>query len=248
LLDLGTQEPLYDHRPQVRLGFELLDERNAEGKCYLIGQSLTFSSHPNSTFRSFIEAWLGRPVPNFSRYDLTERVGAVAIVGLQHGISRSGHSFARIVSLALPPVGVPMRQKPEIEPVIFNLKDFDPEIYGRLPDWLKTVISRSPEYRRAVNQHDRLAQSPPRLTLASVTTAPARHVRNDDTNAKGSASWLGADPSAWTSQYVGARTESGGICGGFSSIFQYLVGRRAPSHNLLEGESYVSSEADAAAA
>jgi hypothetical protein len=178
MVDLGTQDTSFGPRAQVRLSFEPLDEFMADGRPFIVGKNYTFSGHLHSNLRRDIEGWLARPVPDFSRLDLAERVGAVVVVGLQRATARSGRDYARITSLAHPPAGAALRQRSVNPPLILSLRQFDQAVYAQLPEWLRALIAQSPEYQRAIGQGDLLGH-PPRPRLAAPAPAPARRITED---------------------------------------------------------------------
>jgi hypothetical protein len=52
----------------------------------------------------------------------------------------------------LPPRGKPAKTQTINDPIVFGLDgEFDRRAYEALPQWLKTIVSRSPEYRRATD-------------------------------------------------------------------------------------------------
>ena len=61
VVELGTQrtefEGRIDHKPQLRLQFELPDERMSTGRPFAIGRTYTLSSHERSALRQNVEAW-----------------------------------------------------------------------------------------------------------------------------------------------------------------------------------------------
>jgi hypothetical protein len=159
LIDLGTQETNYGDKAQIRLGFEL-DECNAEGRPYLVSQTYNFSSHPQSNFRAMIEEWVLDPIADFSRYDLTDRIGAVAILGLQRQVAASGREYIKITSVLPPPAGAAVRRKTESPAVVLNLRAFDRDVFENLPDWMKQIIAKSPEYQAATSPRAVTQQQP----------------------------------------------------------------------------------------
>src|SRR6516162_7574930 len=100
VVELGTQrtefEGRIDHKPQLRLQFELPDERMSTGRPFAIGKTYTLSSHERSALRQDIEAWLGRTMApeEFGNLDLAERIGMVAVVGIKHEPGRSDRTYA----------------------------------------------------------------------------------------------------------------------------------------------------------
>jgi hypothetical protein len=159
LIELGTRrtefEGKIDHKPQVRLQFELPDERTSAGRPFAIGRTYTLSSHERSALRQDIEAWLSRvmtPEELSGGFCLDERIGMVAVLGIKHEQGRNGRTYANLVSLGKPPRGAPER-RPLINPVIvFSLSEFDPHVYAALSDGWREVIARSPEYKTATGQ------------------------------------------------------------------------------------------------
>jgi hypothetical protein len=158
LVEFGTQYSEFEgrsaYRPQLYLGFELPDARTSSGKPFTIGRTYTFSSDPRAALRQDIEAWFGRalaPEELSGTLDLTERIGAVAVVGIKHDV-RNSRTYANLVSLMKPPQGALQRRKLINPSVIFSLGEFTQEIYESLPEWQQRRITKSPEYHKLMGE------------------------------------------------------------------------------------------------
>jgi hypothetical protein len=175
VVELGTQrtefEGRIDHKPQLRLQFELPDERMSTGRPFAIGRTYTLSSHERSALRQNVEAWLGRVMTAEELnggLDLAERVGMVAVLGIKHEQSRDGRAYVNLVSLGKPPKGVPEWRALIHATIVFSLTEFDPHAYAALPDRLRERIARSPEYKAVTGQAS--------LPATSTSERPQQHL------------------------------------------------------------------------
>jgi len=163
LIDLGTQTSPFDNklRQKIRLGFELLDQYVRDGRPMVIGQEFTMSGDERSNLRKTLESWLGRKLADVEvdKFDLERLLGTVAVLNIVHDVGRSGSTYAKITTIAKPPVGTEPRHYSINPTTILTFANFDHEAYDRLPGFIKTQISNAPEFRR--NQRGDLSLTEP---------------------------------------------------------------------------------------
>ncbi len=147
VIDLGTQEVTYDgqtkHAHQVRVSWELSDERMSDGRPFSVHKKYTWSMHEKATLRHHLEAWRGVAFAekDFGKggFDIKNILGKPCILTVVQSAGNNGKTYANVAG-----VGKLMKGQK------------DAAIYASLPDWMKEIIAKSPEYQE----------------LAGPTTAP----------------------------------------------------------------------------
>lgn len=155
LVDLGTQEGTYEGKPtyrrKVRLTFELHGEEVAmeDGKPMVIGRDFTLSSHENAALREFIEGWRGKKFTDEEAegFDYQLMIGKPCLLNVTH-TETQGKKYANINAAMRLPSG--MTAPTQVNPSIyFYLEEYDQDTFEKLPEWLQTKISKSPEFKDA---------------------------------------------------------------------------------------------------
>jgi hypothetical protein len=154
--DLGTQQGPYGSKRQLYISWELPDELRSDGKPFVVGKFYTLSSDPKATLRADIEGWEGRPLTkaDFGKLDIGSRVGTTCILGIAHkSTDDASPPRAVIASVMRPPKGTPTRMSPPTGAVVLSLaqRPFDHAAYEALPEWLRAIVAKSPEYTVAIN-------------------------------------------------------------------------------------------------
>jgi hypothetical protein len=148
--ELGTQETNFGKKPQIHLGWELPEERLPNGKVAVVSRRYAMSADPKSSLRSDLEGWEGRrfsPI-DLDSFNIGDMVGRTCLLSVQHSDEVGGRIYANVISVMPPPRGTAKRAQTENDPVVFELADPDSRaVYGMLPEFLKTAISRSSEYQ-----------------------------------------------------------------------------------------------------
>jgi len=147
--ELGTQETDYGNKPMIHIGWEIPDERLNDGRVAVVSRRYSMSAHPKSSLRGDIESWQGRrfSAVDLDAFDIGELVGQTCLVVVQHSDEVGGRIYANVAGVMAPPRGSARRADTENDPVIFAFDSPDASVmYGRLPEFLRTAISRSPEF------------------------------------------------------------------------------------------------------
>jgi len=154
--DLGTQKSPYGVKRQLYLAWELPEEKTSKGKPHVLGKFYNLTGNERGTLRQDLESWYGK---HFSKEEIAELdliealLGRTATIGVMHAAPQGGRLRAQITSVMLPPRGKPPKTMPMTAPIAFGFEgDFDRHAYEALPEWLKSIISRSLEYQRLVNE------------------------------------------------------------------------------------------------
>ena len=152
VVDLGTQEGQYGEKRQILFGWELPEELTERGEPFGIYRRYTYTSDRRSALRTDIESWLGRGLTSndFGKLDLAEMLGRSCLLGVKHE-NREGRNFANITSVMLPPRGTPERRSVIGDAISLSLDDrpFRKHEFEALPQWIRELIQKSPEYAKA---------------------------------------------------------------------------------------------------
>ena len=152
VVDLGVQEATFKQQAkqmhQVYLRWETPDERvtyekdgtTVEGPCS-IGATYTLSLSEKANLRKVLENWRGVPFTSqeLRGFDITTVAGKCCQIMVQHK-AVGDKTYANITGV----MGISKDQKErarkaqsEVGVLIYSLDDPDPEVYERLPNWIK---------------------------------------------------------------------------------------------------------------
>lgn len=142
VIDCGLQDWWWEHHVrrthEIRLGFELLEERDRAGDRRLFQRRYNFTLHKRSALRQDLERWIGPlPVP----FDLAALLGQGAVLTVE----RQTSGFRRIAAIAAlhGPLWPPQRRPLHLR---LDPQRFDPEALTRLPGALRDHIMASPTF------------------------------------------------------------------------------------------------------
>jgi len=155
IVDLGSQySERYDKTSRkVRISFELVDETHvfdeARGEQpFMIDRQYTVNLGKKANLRRDAESWRGKKFVEKDFKDggflLDSLIGTAGTVQVVH-VESEGKHYANIQSLGSLVKGTKVK-KPVSDVYMFDLDEFDEELYNEFPDWLKELIAESPEY------------------------------------------------------------------------------------------------------
>lgn len=155
VIDLGTQEVKWQDKikkqHKILLSWEFPEARMSDGRPFSIHQRYTLSASDKATLRKHLESWRGKPFTEeeFGVFDLGKLLGAGCLINVIHQTS-GDKTYANIGGILklLKGTKVP---KPENETIYFSLGNFDQAVFDKLPDGIKQIIQKSPEYAMAIN-------------------------------------------------------------------------------------------------
>lgn len=159
IIDLGTQKssnPKYADSRKIRFTFELteeLHEFNEEDgeQPFFIDRmfNLNFSSKRASLVQ-FICGWLGTTFEKLpEEFELDSLFDVPCQLQVVYNEVDENTTYANIEA-AMPLPKKMEAPEPYNEPVLFDLDDFDPDVFSELPDWMAEMIQESPEYDKAI--------------------------------------------------------------------------------------------------
>jgi hypothetical protein len=151
IADLGTQTGQYGAKRQIHISWELSDETNSHGKPFVVGKFYNLVSNSRGTLKQDIESWFGRTIDedDFCEMDLANALqGRTCTLGIVHEVAADGKPRETITSIMLPRKGIPIHKQTQSDPVAFSLESpLDRDSYNALPEFLRNIIARSPEYQ-----------------------------------------------------------------------------------------------------
>jgi hypothetical protein len=147
---------------KVRIGWELPEERrvfkteNGE-QPFVISKEFTLSMHEKSNLRKTLASWRGKDFSEdeVKSFDITKLLGVACMLNVIHkqGKRDPSKSYEEIAGVSPLPKSVkcPAQENPTL---ILSYDNFDPEIFDKLPDFIKDKIRGSEEYKKMKNPHE----------------------------------------------------------------------------------------------
>lgn len=171
VIDLGTQEQKFkdnvNKQHQVFVMFELpkvLIDVDGEQKPQAISKKYNLSFNSKATFRKDLESWYGRKfkdkdIQESGGFDPSKILGKPATLTVAHSDDGNYANIASVTGV-MEGVEVPEQVNPS---VLFDLDDFDRDIWDSFSEKMQAWILKSPEaqaavYGQSMNQ-DRPAES-----------------------------------------------------------------------------------------
>lgn len=140
---------------QVRLMFELSDERMADGRPRGTSKKMKLSMHEKAGLRKATHALIGRQLSDAEavQFDLSSLVGKGCFVSIVENPRRDGNgTYSKIDGFMPLPRGTRVAA-PENAPTVYEVEDGEPP--ETLPDWLRNEIDQSEERQRALANEPR---------------------------------------------------------------------------------------------
>lgn len=160
LVDLGTQEVTWEGETKLQHKITIYWELHGEeqdGTPLLTdaGEPLTiFSTYTNSIgkkakLRADLESWRGKPFTDdeLKGFDITKLINAYCLVNVVQ-TTKDGKTYSNVQSLTPLPSAMAKSKPPAVLPnIIFNLDEFDEDVFDTFHDKLKEKINNSMERR-----------------------------------------------------------------------------------------------------
>jgi hypothetical protein len=159
LIDLGTHKEEYQgkikHLRKIRLVFETPNKRAvfSEDKGeqpFLISRDYTLSMNEKATLRIDIESWRGKKLTDkdLEDYDLKKLLNKVCLVNIIHQATKDGSRvYTKLKGLSPLPEEMKKEWVAENPVQYFSLEEPDWNTFQSFPDFLKTKITESAEYK-----------------------------------------------------------------------------------------------------
>jgi len=156
VIDMGTQynEKYESSNRYIDLTWELVDEKHVfdeeKGEQpFVLSRKFTQNIGAKATLGKFIKSWMGKePADDFDINQLFNEPCMVTVI--HNDVTKDGEArtYANVDNVTAVPKGMEVTPM-ENNTVIFDLDDFDQEIYETLPEFMRDIISASDEYKAA---------------------------------------------------------------------------------------------------
>jgi hypothetical protein len=141
---------------KVRIGWELpamlkvFKEENGK-QPYIISQEYTLSMHEKSSMRKMLASWRGKDFTEeeAKKFDITKLLGIPCLLNIIHKPKKTDPSSMYQAISGITPVPKGMKVPAQINKTFLLAYDnFDYDLYNQLPDFIKTTMQTSQEYRK----------------------------------------------------------------------------------------------------
>lgn len=167
VIDLGTQ--INDYNPadkkiqrQVMFTWELPNTKMKDGRPFSINKTYTLSSHEKANLVNDINAWRGRAFTpaEFGAFDIEKLIGKSCFLQVIEKTSKKGKVYSKVGAIMALPAG---QQSIVLinKPLAFSLANFNQEIFNSIPEYWRTMIAASPEYREIIGHNEQHENEPP---------------------------------------------------------------------------------------
>lgn len=149
-IDLGTQEsPYYAPKRKILVSFELPGKLMDSGEPYAVSKWYSASLSKKSNLRQDLISWLGRDLTpeEIKNFNWSAVQDLPCLVSIVHKTRDDGTIRADIQSISPVPEGMTVELL-QGDQTIFDLENFDADVFDTLPDGIKGMIVKSPEYQK----------------------------------------------------------------------------------------------------
>lgn len=162
VIDLGTQKVKWQGvekaQKKVMIVWELHGE-DADGKPLImddgrplvISKRFTPSLSAKATLRAFLVAWRGRQFTDeeLSGFHLKNILDKWCMLNLTQDVGTDGKTYCNISSIGGVPSAIKKAGLPEgVNPTVwFDIDEPDMEVFDAFPDYLKKIITETPEWK-----------------------------------------------------------------------------------------------------
>jgi hypothetical protein len=150
VIDLGTQysEKFGNSSRKILVKWELPNELMDDGRPVGVSKKYTLSLNEKANLRKDLGSWLGRGITVDEERDgfpMGNMLGAPCLLSIIHADS-NGKTYANVAGVMSVPKGtvVPDQSNPMVAYDVENGRD---SVYEKLPDWVKTIIEESKEFK-----------------------------------------------------------------------------------------------------
>ncbi len=147
---------------KVRIGWELPTEtkvftQEKGEQPRVISKEFTLSMHEKATLRKFLASWRGKDFAeeDAKSFDITKLIGISCMLNIIHKPSKDGlKTYEEIANVSPMPKG--MKAPDQVNPTVlweYDKPDYD--VFNALPDFIKTKIQSSEEYKKLQSPNER---------------------------------------------------------------------------------------------
>lgn len=177
VVDLGEQhsEKFKNYQQKVMFLFEIIGETvdvDGEAKPRWLSKEFTLSLGEKSNLAKTITAWTGREITddeNENGFDVSTLLGRKALVVVTCKESDNG-TFNDITVITSPPkmIQIPDAQS---EQLMFEIENWNAEVFEKLPEWIQNKIKKSTEYQTKYAPAEKVGFSDEKAAEAGAETA-----------------------------------------------------------------------------
>ena len=160
MIEVGTVKEIVQGEPKtmhkVRIGWELPNElkvfkqENGEQPC-IISCEYTLSMNEKSNLRKMLASWRGKDfTPDEAKsFDITKLLGVACMLNIIHKPSEKDPTsiYEKIAGVSPMPKGVPCPEQIN-KMAKLEFDNFDYDFFNTLPDFIRTKIQSSEEYKK----------------------------------------------------------------------------------------------------
>jgi len=157
IIELGTETFKWQDEEKkakkIRITFEIPGETKefAEGdgeKPYIVSKEFTFSMHPKSNLRPFIEAWTGKFKTDDEAYglDIDDLIGKDGLASVVHNVGKDGRKWLDLSAIVPLPKGMKCAEAFNTPNALYY-ENWDQAAFDVLPEWLQEKMKATPEYK-----------------------------------------------------------------------------------------------------
>lgn len=164
---------------QVRLMFELPEERMGDGRPRGTSKKMKLSMHEKAGLRKAVHALTGRSLSDAEavQFDLSSLIGRGCFISMIEKPRRDGNgTFSKIDGFMPLPRSVQVN-RPENAPIVYEVEEGQPP--DTLPEWLRAEIMQAKEFGPS-GSHGHAPQAAPPMSPAPAGDAPASDSAADD--------------------------------------------------------------------
>jgi len=163
VIDLGTQKTTWDgiekSAKKVMIVWELHGESDAgeplitsDGRPLAVSRRFTPSLSKKAALRAFLISWRGRDFSEEEKdaFHLKNILDKWCMVNITQTVSpKNGKTYSNISAASKVPSAIQKAGIPEgVNPLVwFDIDEPDMKVFGEFPDYLKKIISETPEWR-----------------------------------------------------------------------------------------------------
>lgn len=153
VIDLGTQRWEYQGEPQigrkVLIGWELHGEaddgtplKTDDGQPLAVSKTYTLSLGKKANLRADLESWRGRAFQEqeLKGFDIGALLGQPCMVTIKHQV-KGDKTYANVATVSKFPAALKDHKPKAVNKLqLFDVMEFDREMYDALPEWIRKQI------------------------------------------------------------------------------------------------------------
>lgn len=149
VIDLGTQESNYQgkikHSKKILISWAL-DEKDSEGNNFIVSNRYTVSLSTQAILYKDLCSWRGRDFTEeeLGGFNLVGIAGKYCIISMTID-NKDGKKYTNVQSI-MPLMKGQKAQGIDVPEVIFDLDEYDADVFAEFSDGLKEIIAKSPEF------------------------------------------------------------------------------------------------------